>query len=322
MKKIVLFGGGTGLSTLLSSFKELNAELVIAVAISDNGGSTGKVRKYYDIPAPGDLRRVIIELSTNEKLKEVLNYRFDEQIENHTIGNLVLAALNDLNGSMSEAVKTYSELLGVEQKVYPISDDYANISAVMNDNTIVNGETQVCKNKAGIKKVFYDQEVKANPEILKEIETADLIIFSCGSLYTSLIPNLIIGPIQEAIKKSKATITYIANIMTQLGETDNYTLSDHINAIEKHTFPGIIDKIIVNSNFDINQELLGKYKEEQAEMVMIDKKKIDPAIEIIKGDFIVGKEHIRHDADKLRIKINEIIEGENGKDNNKPENIS
>lgn len=312
MKKIVLFGGGTGLSTLLSSLKKIEAELVIAVAISDNGGSTGKVRDYYGIPAPGDLRRVVVELSENQLLKEVCNYRFDKQLENHTIGNLIITALTDLKGNMSEAIKEYSKLLGVKQKVYPISNDSATLSAVMNNNSIISGETQIAKHEKKIKKVYYEKNVCPTKEIIQEIKTADMIIFSCGSLYTSLLPNLVIPEIINELKNSKAKKVYIANIMTQLGETENYTLSEHIQAIENHTYRGIIDYVLANNNFNVDTEIMKKYKKENSELVKIDFEKISKNTKIFLDDYILIDKYIRHNTEKLSLEISRVLKGNNG----------
>lgn len=309
MKKIVLFGGGTGLSTLLTSLKKIDANLTIGVAITDNGGSTGKIREYYDIPAPGDLRRVILELSDKEVFKELFNYRFDDNLEGHTIGNLMLTALTDIEGNMNKAVQTYCKMLGVKHNVHPISNTSTDISAWMSNNNTVKGEVEIVEDINEISMLYYNEEIKATKEILESIEEADLIVFSCGSLYTSLIVNLILPEVKEKLKKTKAKKIYIANVMTQKGETDNYKLSDHINSIQKHTFSSIIDYVIVNNNYNIDTKTKKRYEEEGSKLVEIDKENIDSQIKIIEDDFIIEDKHhmIRHNTEKLKKEIEKLL---------------
>lgn len=306
MYKIVVFGGGTGLSILSESLRKLNAEFSIVVATSDNGGSTGKIRKAYDIPAPGDIRRVALAFSDNKDMKKLMNYRFDENLENHTIGNLILASLIELEGTMGKAVAKYCQILGVKTKIYPITNDSLNLKAVMKNKSIISGEKEIVKYPSQIKEIFYDnKKTKSSLELISAIEKADLIIYSCGSLYTSLLPNLIVSNIKTALKKTKAPKVYVSNIMTQVGETDDYMLSDHIKAIKKHTFDNIIDIVISNNNYEIVEDIKQKYLDENSEIVKIDK--IENSIELIQDNYIIIDKYIRHDHEKIKDTIDTIL---------------
>ncbi len=299
MKKVVVFGGGTGLSYLLSALKKIDLELTVAVTIADDGGSTGKIRKDYNIPAPGDLRRAVVALSEYENLDSLMNYRFDEKIHNHTVGNLILAALVDLHGNMHEAVKEYRNLLGVHQDIVPISNQCLELKAEMQTGEIIVGETDITKHPAQIKKLMYNENAQINTDILEAIEDCDAILLSSGSLYTSTIPNIIFKELQEIIKRKKIKIIYTANIMTQVGETINYKLSDHINAINSHFGENEIDVVIANSNFKIPNEIKESYNEVGSELVKVDIEEIN--CKLILNDFLIVSEdlHVRHNVEEL-----------------------
>ncbi|MBL0701530.1 MAG: YvcK family protein, partial [Spiroplasma sp.] len=250
MKKIVIFGGGSGLSNLLTSLKNEPLELNVVVTISDNGGSTGRIRDFYNIPAPGDLRRVVVALSTDESLKELMNYRFDKQLQKHTVGNLILAALTDIKGDIELAVIDYCKMMGVQQLVLPISKESLELVAIMKSGVEIIGESEIAKHPDEIEKIFYKGDPSSNPNVIEMVKNADGIIFSSGSLYTSIISNLIFTDLAKAICQSTAKKIYVSNLMTERGETETYYLSDHINAIEHH-FGGAIDDVIVNNNFGL-----------------------------------------------------------------------
>ncbi len=299
MKKIVVFGGGTGLSYLLSALKEVPVELTVVVTIADNGGSTGKIREDYNIPAPGDLRRAVVALSDYRKLEELMNYRFDEKLSGHTIGNLILTALVDLNGSMGRAVEEYSKLLRVKQKIIPISNQSLQLSAVMEDEENVVGETSISAYPCSVKEMGYSSQGKINPEVLEVVKDCDAIILSSGSLYTSTIPNIIFPELQEVIAKEQKKVIYTANIMTQLGETEGYALSDHINAINNHFGNNKIDVVIANRNFVLPERVRESYEKEAADLVRVDIENID--CKLILNDFLIISEdnHIRHNVEEL-----------------------
>ncbi len=299
MRKVVIFGGGTGLSYLLSALKNLPLDISVVVTIADNGGSTGKIRADYNIPAPGDLRRAVIALSEYENLERLMNYRFDEKMDNHTIGNLILTALVDLHGDMYSAVKEYSHLLNVKQEIIPISNESLQLSALMSNGEIIEGETDISGHEAKIQEISYCERGHINDRVLEVVDQADAIILSSGSLYTSTIPNIIFPELQELILKNNTKIIYTANIMTQLGETDEYKLSDHINAINEHFGANNIDVVIANSNFNIPEDIKEAYLNENSSLVKVDIENIN--CKLILNDFLIisSDQHIRHNVEEL-----------------------
>jgi len=207
MKKIVIFGGGSGLSQMLKGLKLFPIEITAVVSVSDNGGSTLKLRKDFNIPAVGDISKVLLAMSNTDKdIVNLMNYRFKQSksLGNHSIKNLLLTALLDQKGNFASAIPVLAKLLDIEGQILPITEDNAELVGITDENKKVFGETNITKTKHKIKKVIYDKDVVANPEVIKAIKEADLIIFSSGSLLTSIIPNIIIEDIVKAIKDSKA----------------------------------------------------------------------------------------------------------------------
>ena len=236
MKKIVIFCGGSGLSQMLKGLKLFPIDITAVVSVSDNGGSTLRLRKDFNIPAVGDISKLLIAMSNTDKdIINLMNYRFKQSksLGNHSIKNLLLTALLEQKGDFAHAIPVLAKLLDVEGRILPITEDNAELMGITEDNKKIYGETSITKTKKKIVKIAYDHEVKANPEVLDAIKEADLIIFSSGSLLTSIIPNIIIDDIVKAIKKSKAPKLYICNLVTQPGETDEYKVSDHIAELEK-----------------------------------------------------------------------------------------
>ena len=233
-KKVVVLGGGTGQSSLLRGLKLFPLDITAVVTVADDGKSTGKLRKEFNIPGVGDIRRVLISLSeTEEVVEKLVDYRFktDSDLDGHSIGNIILTALIDLYGDLTTAVKEISKMLNLKGKVYPLTNDNVVLMGKMNNGKTIEGEHNITESQLNIKKVFYKKEPQINKEVLREIEDSDLIILSMGSLYTSIIPNLISKQIIKAIDSSKAKIMYVCNIMTQPGETDDFKVSDHINVL-------------------------------------------------------------------------------------------
>ncbi len=308
MKNVVMLGGGTGLSNLLSSCKDLKLNITAGVVVSDNGGSTGKIRDFYNIPAPGDLRKTINCCIDDKDLNKLMEYRFDKNLEEHTIGNLILTALVSIKGDISLAVAEYRRIFNIKEKIFPITNQSSHLIALMEDGEIVHGESEIANYNSPIKKVMYDGDIVANHDIIEAILNADFILLSPGSLYTSIIPNLIISEVLEALKKTKAKVIYISNIMTQVGETTSYSLFDHINAIKKHSYENIINFIIANDFYDISDKLKKKYEKEGSELVILDKENIDKNIKIISGKMIKEGKYIRHDISKVRDILKNIME--------------
>ncbi len=311
MKNVVVFGGGTGLSNLLVGLKNQPVNITVVVTIADNGGSTGQIRNFYDIPAPGDIRRAVIALSEDEMIKELMDYRFDDNIDRHTIGNLVLTALTQLNENrLSEAVSKYCEILKVSNKILPISDESLHLSAIMDDGSIVTGESEISHSNQAIKEVFYEGAPKINPQVIDAINEADAIILSSGSLFTSIIPNIAFAQMYDLLTRESLKIIYVSNIVTQAGETDNYTVSDHLDALNMHLALNEVDVVISNNNYDIGDDIVAKYAEEHSQLVKIDHDKI--TAKIIEDNFITINEcgYLRHDVDKVSNAIVKYLGGD------------
>ena len=304
-KKIVTIGGGTGLSTMLRGLKKYTHNITAIVTVADDGGSTGMLRDDLGILAPGDIRKCVAALAeVNPIMEELINYRFTEgTLKGHAFGNLYLAALCGISGSFEEAVNKMNELFGVEGKIIPVTNENVYISAVLSDGSIVNGEHNIGHHSNGrIKRIILEPEnAKPADGVLEAISEADMIILGPGSLYTSIIPNLLVKGIPEAIKKSQATKIYVSNIMTQPGETNNHTLYDHVHAIENHAGYEIVDAIIANVG-EIPEQLRNRYLSDGAEPVKVDIERfINRKIKFLFKELYdtCNGSYIRHDFNKL-----------------------
>ena len=310
--KVVTIGGGTGLSVLLRGLKKYPLEITAVVTVADDGGSSGKIRSDMNIPSPGDIRNVIAALSDVEPyLEKMFQYRFDSgEVKGHPVGNLMIAAMTDIHGDFSTAVKVMSRILNVRGTVLPTTNDIATLNAVLSDGEIIRGESSITKAGGVIDHVYITpSRVKPNEDVLKAIEEADYIIMGPGSLYTSIIPNLVISKVSEKIRESNAKKIYVCNVMTQHGETDNYSVCDHILAINKHVEENIFDLVIANSR-EFDDSILSKYHKEKQEPVKIDHEKIEElGIKLIKNNDvgIVDNNTIRHNADKVSELIYDYI---------------
>ena len=310
--KVVTIGGGTGLSVLLRGLKKYPLEITAVVTVADDGGSSGKIRSDMNIPSPGDIRNVIAALSDVEPyLEKMFQYRFDSgEVKGHPVGNLMIAAMTDIHGDFSTAVKVMSRILNVRGTVLPTTNDIATLNAVLSDGEIIRGESSITKAGGVIDHVYITpSRVKPNEDVLKAIEEADYIIMGPGSLYTSIIPNLVISNVSEKIRESKAKKIYVCNVMTQHGETDNYSVCDHIVAINKHVEENIFDLVIANSR-EFDDSILSKYHKEKQEPVKIDQEKIEKLeIKLIKNNDvgIVDNNTIRHNAEKVSELIYDYI---------------
>ena len=310
--KVVTIGGGTGLSVLLRGLKKYPLEITAVVTVADDGGSSGKIRSDMNIPSPGDIRNVIAALSDVEPyLEKMFQYRFDSgEVKGHPVGNLMIAAMTDIHGDFSTAVKVMSRILNVRGTVLPTTNDIATLNAVLSDGEIIRGESSITKAGGVIDHVYITpSRVKPNEDVLKAIEEADYIIMGPGSLYTSIIPNLVISNVAEKIRESNAKKIYVCNVMTQHGETDNYSVCDHILAINKHVEENIFDLVIANSR-EFDDSILSKYHKEKQEPVKIDQEKIkELGIKLIKNNDvgIVDNNTIRHNADKVSELIYDYI---------------
>lgn len=309
MKKVVVIGGGTGQSVLLRGLKNIeDIQLSTIVTVADDGGSTGRLRETYSMPAVGDVRNVMIALAESETLlSSLMNYRFEgsDDVGGHNLGNLMLAALTQVNGNFLDAIQTFSRVLRVKGEVIPSTTEIVTLMARMADGTKVRGESNIPKVHNRIEEVYFEGEVHATKRAISAIEKADYIIFGIGSLYTSILPNIIIDDIRCALKNSKAKKIYVCNVMSQPGETDHYTLEDHVEAIEKHTYKGMIDMVLTHSNI-LYDKVLNNYNKENSYPIWIAKQ--DHEYEVVKKD-LLSFEHglVRHDSDKVKKAIEEIM---------------
>jgi uncharacterized cofD-like protein len=312
MKKIVIFGGGSGLSQMLKGLKLFPIDITAVVSVFDNGGSTLRLRKDFNIPAVGDISKVMLAMSnTDTDIVNLMNYRFKQSksLGNHSVKNLLLTALLEQKGDFASAIPVLSKLLDIEGKILPITEDNAELVAISEDGKKIIGETNITKTKKKIKRIIYDHEVTANNEVLNAIKKADLIIFSSGSLLTSIIPNIIIPEIVNTIKKSAAPKLYICNLVTQPGETDNFKVSDHIKMLNDYLGEGTINMVLAN-NIPIPDKLVHKYAtEEQKDPVELDEKELNEMnIKIIKDKiFSVEEGYLRHDTLKTAYLVFSIL---------------
>jgi uncharacterized cofD-like protein len=311
--RVVVIGGGTGMPVLLRGLKNLPIELTALVTVADDGGSTGRIRSEMAIPAPGDIRNVIAALSDAEPmLLELFQHRFSEGngLSGHSMGNLLLAAMTSVTGDFNNGIKEISRVLNVKGKIYPISNENMSLHAEMEDGTIISGESNIPLSKNRIKRVFIrPQPVKPLPNAVRAIDAADLVVISPGSLYTSIMPNLIIPHVKEALRDTKAKVVYVCNVMTQEGETTGYTASDHVDAICDHIGDECLDAIVVHNEV-INKSIRDIYAEENAEPVEYDMEQLlDMGLEIIEGDIIDHSQFmLRHDNNKIAKLLYSILE--------------
>jgi uncharacterized cofD-like protein len=316
--RIVTIGGGTGLSVLLRGLKKYTSNLTAIVTVADDGGGSGTLREDMGMLPPGDIRNCLVALANTEPIIEsLMQYRFKEgQLKGQSFGNLFIAALNDICGSFDEAIKEMSNVLAVTGKVLPVTLEDVVLFAELEDGTLVKGESQIPikqqTTNQRIKKIFIKPtNCKALPEAIEEILNADAIILGPGSLYTSIIPNLLVKDISKAIARSTAMKLYVSNLMTQKGETIGYSLADHIETIYQHGGGITIDYALVNNGV-ISDYFLEKYSTENASPVKIDYNVMrDMKIKLIEEDFVsVEKQYLRHNYNHLSEVIFELINEE------------
>lgn len=309
--KVVVIGGGTGLSVMLRGLKTKTYNLTAVVTVADDGGSTGRIRQDLDIIAPGDLRNCLVALADKEGLMEKLfAHRFggSGNLTGHSFGNLFIAALIEILGDVEEAMDATSKVLKVRGKVIPASAEKILLNAEMTDGRIIQGESQIPKAHGKIKRVFTTPE---HPQAIKTavsaIKNADTIVLGPGSLYTSILPNLCVPDIATAVCNSKAKKIYICNVMTQRGETDDYTVADHVRAINRQAGKDIIDFVIAN-NGNIDTAILQKYANIASHPVMIDKKEVGKTgATLILSDLVNQTTGATHDTKKLANVLFDLI---------------
>ena len=310
-KKVVVIGGGHGQSAILRGIKKIEeVDLTAIVTVADDGGSTGRLRRRFHIPAMGDIRNVLISLGESETLLATLmDYRFesngeDEDVMGHNLGNLILTAMTQSCGSFMDSISTLCKVLNVRGDIIPATSQVITLFARMQDGTIVRGESNIPNISNRIREVFYEEKVSATPAAIEAILSADVVVLGIGSVYTSILPNLIIPEIKEALEKSKAKVVYYCNAMTQPGETDGYSMEDHVEAFRHH---GSDVDMVVMADDRIPDEILKRYHDEGS--IEVKMMEVGHDYEIMKCSLLdFSKDLVRHDSDKIRESLQLILE--------------
>ena len=312
--KITAIGGGTGLSTMLRGLKKYTKNLTAVVTVADDGGGSGVLRRDIGMPPPGDIRHCMESLANVEPIMErLLTYRFQEgSLAGQSFGNLILAALNGVTGSFEEAVAQMSQVLAITGRILPVTSAYVPLEAVFENGARVVGESKISSFKkeqdCRIAHVaLLPERPAALPAALQAIREADLILMGPGSLYTSVIPNLLVEGVVEAICRSEALKIYVCNIMTQEGETEGYTAADHVDALLSHGAPGLVDLCLANSA-PVRPGLVEKYREEDAAPILVDRERIR-AMGLELEEYPVaseGGDYARHDPDRLAAAVLDV----------------
>lgn len=253
--KVAVIGGGTGLPVILKGLKNLNADITAIVTVADDGGSSGTLRNYVNVVPPGDIRNCMIALSEiDQNLVDLFQYRFDSDddfLAGHALGNLIIAALKEMKGSLTEAIDLLSDWMKIKGQILPAAPEALILNALFEDGSVGIGESTIAKHRKKIKEVMVTDQYgevayKASSKVVDAIYEADMVVLGPGSLYTSILPNLMIGEINQAICRTPAQIVYICNIMTQLGETENFTDANHVEVLHQHLKMPFIDTVLVN----------------------------------------------------------------------------
>ena len=301
--RIVVLGGGTGLGTLLRGLKQHSSNLTAIVTVADDGGSSGRLRDELGILPPGDFRNCLVALADTEPLMEKLfQYRFPEggALAGHSFGNLFIAAMTGVTGDFASAVRESSTVLAILGHVLPPTLENVTLHAEYEDGSVVAGESNIPLQGKPVKRVFLTPEhTEATPQALEAIRQADMIILGPGSLYTSVIPILLVGSIVDALQKAEAKKVYACNIMTQPGETDAYTAEQHLKALLDHSYPGLVDIIVVN-NESVPAELADRYKEQNAYPVTFNRAALQSmGVQVIEAPMVSRVNLARHDPERL-----------------------
>lgn len=318
-KNIVVIGGGTGIFSVLTGLKKYFKNITAIITMADDGGSSGILREDFGVLPPGDVRRALIALSNtdNKLLNELFNYRFNEGrgLKGHSFGNLILLALERITKDFEKAIEAAGKILNIQGKIIPVTLDNIKLYAELENGEIIKGERNIDIPKhlpyIPIKKVWLEPKCKINPRARKAILEADYIIIGPGDLYSSIIPNILVKGVKEAIKRSKAKVIYIVNIMTKFGETNKFKASDFFFTLEKYLGKKVVDYLIVNKEKP-SEKRLKPYKKENADFVIPDIEKIPKYVKIISGDLIRKKGLLRHDPEKIAKLIYNLVETRGG----------
>ncbi len=297
---------------LLRGLKEYSSNITAIVTVGDDGGSSGRIREEFGMVPVGDVRNCIVALSDREELMEqIFDYRFrrGEGLDGHSLGNLLLVAMSELTGSFHDAVTDINEVLQIRGRVLPVTDEPITLKAILDDDTEIIGESCVSQADRPIVRLTIEPEdVKPLDEALEAIAKAEAIVLGPGSLFTSIIPNLLVDGIVDAILSSHAMKFYVCNVMTQAGETDNFTAEDHLLSLLEHGRKGIVDYILVNNHATMNQEILQRYAEEGAAPVQYKKEQLELLkVRVVEADLLNEQHVLRHDSAQLAETIMDTI---------------
>lgn len=309
--RIAVVGGGTGLATLLHGLKAHTSNITAIVTVADDGGSSGRLRKDQNVLPPGDIRNCLVALAEAEPLMgRLFQFRFDEdsELKGHNFGNLFITAMTKVMGDFDAAVKESSKVLAIRGRVLPSTLDKVTLVAEHEDGSQTAGESHIPEAGSPIKRIFLRPvNCKPTEEVIEAIRKADAIVLGPGSLFTSIMPNLLVSKIYQEIAQSKAVKIYVCNVMTQKGETDFYKASDHLKAIIEHTVPGIIDYCIVNTA-KIPADMLKKYEAEGSYPVVPDSENIKKLkCKVVEAHIVDTKDYVRHNPDKLAKLIVDLV---------------
>lgn len=306
MTKISVIGGGTGLSCLLRGLKKLPFDISAIVSVCDDGSSTGRLREEFKTPAVGDIRKVLISLSSNEDdVRKLLDYRFDtsSDLNGHALGNLILTGASRVCGNMSLGIELVNSMLDLKGKVIPLTEDNVTLMGEMESGKVVSGEHNITECEEKVKKVFYEKSPFVNENVINSIRNSSAVILSMGSIFTSIIPNLLCSEVIEELDRFSGKIIYVCNIMTQPGETDEFSVFDHVNLINSYLGEHKVDAVVLNNGL-IDDSIIKKYEtKEQKDLVIVDSDRLKN-VDIIENDYIsIENGIIRHNTLKVSIDI-------------------
>lgn len=305
--RVAVIGGGTGLSTMLRGLKQYTSNIVAIVTVTDDGGSSGKLQRQLNIPPPGDIRNCIVALADEESvMTELLQFRFrgegtGEGLRDHAIGNLLIAALTAISdGDFQAAVRKAGRVLNIRGEVLPSTAQHVGLQGEMDDGTILSGETAIAHAPQRIRRILLSPgDVTAPREVKDAIRLADIVVIGPGSVFTSVVPNLLVRGIPEALVSTRARKVYVCNVMTQPGETDGFSAADHVKAIEAHVPRPVFDYVIVNTDVP-RTELLEKYRQTGSVLVEPDCDRLRSlGYRAMPGSFVSETDVVRHDPSKL-----------------------
>ncbi len=319
---VVALGGGSGLSSLLRGLRQITANITAIVTVADDGGGSGMLREDLGMLPPGDIRNCVLALSQAEpEMEKLLQYRFHEgQLKGQNFGNLLLAAMADSAGGFLEGIRTVSDILNVQGRVLPVSLDDINLKARLTDGSVVDGESNIgmCQRTRGsrIERLWLDPAAcRPVPEVLEAIERADLIVIGPGSLYTSLLPNLLVPGVADAVRRSSALKVYVMNLMTQPGETEGYGATEHLEAIRAHCGEGLMDVVLANSNTDLPASERQRYLEDDAHPIVCDRAAIEAlGLRVVESNLLrVSNGRVRHSYSGLAAALSGLLDEKNGR---------